>query len=247
MKFLSKLFLLPSVLTIFLSGSLYGQESNDNVKKAFQIAEKNGPALDGVGQLLVVFNDPSENSSAILVAMEKSGSGWITKSDPIHVDIGRNGFAAPGTKRESDGKSPSGLFRLGLLFCYEKNPGTRMPYIQTTSEDKWIDDRYSKDYNRHVRGETDAKSYENLKIRSDAYKYCMVIEYNTHPVVNGMGSAIFFHLFEEIPGPTSGCVALSENDMKWVLGWMNPKFKPSIIMGNEKVLVSGLTKVVSVY
>jgi L,D-peptidoglycan transpeptidase YkuD (ErfK/YbiS/YcfS/YnhG family) len=242
MKFLPKPFLLPFFLTIFLSNSLYGQELNVNVKKAFQIVEKNGTVLDGVGQLLVVFNDPSENSSAILVAMEKSGSGWKTKSDPIRVDIGRNGFAAPGAKRESDGKSPSGLFRMGRLFCYEKSPNTRMPYIQTTNEDKWIDDRYSKDYNRHVRGETHAKSYENLKIHSDAYKYCMVIEYNTHPVVKGMGSAIFFHLFEEIPGPTSGCVALSETDMKWVLAWMNPKLKPSIIMGNEKVLASGLTR-----
>lgn len=247
MKFLLKLFLLQYFMIIILSNSIYGQESKDDVKKAFQIVKKNVAMLDGIGQLLVVFNDPSENSTAILVAMEKSDTGWIAKSDPIRVDIGRNGFAAPGSKRESDGKSPSGLFRMGLLFCYQKTHVTRMPYLQTTNEDKWIDDQNSKDYNRHVRGKTDAKSYENLKIRSDAYKYCMVIEYNTHPVVKGMGSAIFFHLFEEIPGPTAGCVALNEKDMEWVLAWMNPKFKPSIIMGNEKVLVSGLTKVVSVY
>jgi L,D-peptidoglycan transpeptidase YkuD (ErfK/YbiS/YcfS/YnhG family) len=115
-----------------------------------------------------------------------------------------------------------------------------MPFIQTTPEDKWIDDSNSPDYNRHVRGETQAKSYEKLKIRSDEYKYCMVIEYNTHPVVKGMGSAIFLHLSEgEKPNPSAGCVVVTESDMEWLLNWMKPEFKPSILMGNDKVLISG--------
>ena len=116
-----------------------------------------------------------------------------------------------------------------------------MPFIQTTSEDKWIDDPNSVDYNRHIRGGTQAKSFENLKISNDEYKYCMVIEYNMHPVVKGMGSAIFLHLSAgEKPNPSSGCVVVTQKEMEWLLNWMNPELKPSILMGNEKILMAGL-------
>jgi L,D-peptidoglycan transpeptidase YkuD (ErfK/YbiS/YcfS/YnhG family) len=116
-----------------------------------------------------------------------------------------------------------------------------MPFIQTTSEDKWIDDPNSVDYNQHIRGGTQAKSFENLKIRSDEYKHCMAIEYNMHPVVKGLGSAIFLHLSEgAMPNPSAGCVVLTLSDMEWLLNWMNPESKPSILMGNEKILLSGL-------
>jgi L,D-peptidoglycan transpeptidase YkuD (ErfK/YbiS/YcfS/YnhG family) len=117
-----------------------------------------------------------------------------------------------------------------------------MPYFQTTKEDKWIDDPESVDYNRHVRGETKAKSYENLKLDNDLYKYCMVIEYNTNPIVKGKGSAIFLHLSEDPPGATSGCVAITENSMEWILKWMNPELNPSIIMGNKQTLIAGLNQ-----
>jgi len=160
---------------------------------------------------------------------------------PMPVGIGRNGFAAPHAKREGDHQSPTGFFRLGQLFCYDKTVNTMMPFVQTTSEDKWIDDPNSPDYNMHVRGETNAKSYENLKIRSDEYKYCMAIEYNMHPVVKGLGSAIFLHLSEgEKPNPSSGCVVVTQKEMEWLLNWMNPELKPSILMGNEKILMDGL-------
>ena len=116
-----------------------------------------------------------------------------------------------------------------------------MPYIQTTSEDKWIDDPNSADYNRHIRGETTAKTHENLKISSDEYKYCMVINYNMSPVVKGMGSAIFLHLSEgEKPNPSAGCVVVTQSKMERLLKWLNPESKPSILMGNEKVLMDGL-------
>ena len=116
-----------------------------------------------------------------------------------------------------------------------------MPFIQTTRDDKWIDDPNSSDYNRYVRGTTQAGSFENLKINSDEYKYCMAIEYNMNPVVKGMGSAIFLHLsIGDVPNPSSGCVVVTLKDMEWLLRWMNPELNPSIIMGNEQVLKSGL-------
>lgn len=223
--------------------SVNAQKSEYQSGTALTIVKNNGYLLDGVKQLLVVFNKLPENNSAILVVLEKKENDWTPVYTPINVGIGRDGFAAPGTKREGDHKSPSGFFRLGQLFCNDKAVKTKMPYMQITSEDKWIDDPGSDDYNLHIRGLTRAKSWENLKLSDNEYKYCMVIEYNMHPVVKGMGSAIFLHLTKkETPNPTAGCVVMNQRDMEWILNWMDPKLKPSIIMGNEKILISGIKK-----
>jgi L,D-peptidoglycan transpeptidase YkuD (ErfK/YbiS/YcfS/YnhG family) len=223
--------------------SANAQEPGNPAKKALRIVKKNAALLDSIRQLLVVYNETPETNFAVLVAMEKKDKVWRSSSTPIPVGIGRKGFAVPNAKREGDKMSPTGFFSLGQLFCYEKDVDTRMPFIQTTSDDKWIDDPNSPDYNRYVRGTTQAISYEKLKIGDDEYKYCMVIEYNTHPVVKGMGSAIFLHLsMGEKPNPSSGCVVVTQKDMEWLLNWMNPESRPSILMGNELVLMKGLNR-----
>ena len=218
-----------------------GQAKGEAAKKALHIVKINRALLDSVSQLLVVFNGATDQNTAVLVVMEKKNKNWQIKSDPFQVGIGRKGFAAPNAKREGDKKSPTGFYRLGQLFGYDTTVDTRMPYIQTTTDDKWIDDPGSADYNRYIRGVTQANSYENLKIQGNDYKYCMVIEYNMHPVVKGYGSAIFLHLSEgDKPNPSSGCVVVTSGDMERLLKWMNPESKPSILMGNEKVLMSGI-------
>ena len=206
--------------------------------------KRNAILLDSIKQLLVVFNETPESNSAMMVVMEKKDKNWLVISPPLTAGIGRKGFAAPNSKHEGDGQSPTGLFRLGQLFCYEKSVNTRMPYIQTTLEDKWIDDPDSPDYNRYIRGATNAQSYEKLLLSNNDYKYCLAIEYNMHPVIKGKGSAIFLHISEgETINSSSGCVVLLQKDMESLLKWMNPEMKPSILMGNEKVLDGGLKRV----
>ncbi|MFQ3174706.1 MAG: L,D-peptidoglycan transpeptidase YkuD (ErfK/YbiS/YcfS/YnhG family), partial [Flavobacterium sp.] len=191
-------------------------------------------------QLLVVYNYQPGSYRAFFVALEKEGKNWVLKFDPVEVGIGKNGFAPPLDKLEGDGKSPTGIFRLGKLYSYEKRLNTLLENQQVTTEDKWIDDPNSKDYNTYVKGATKAKSYENLLLKNDAYKYCLVIEYNTNPIVKGKGSAIFFHLGVKKPYFTAGCVAIDEEKMKLVVNWLDPKLNPRIIMGNFNVLKSGL-------
>lgn len=241
MKYLICVLLSLFIHLFILNELVNGQDAAKPAKTALRIAKKNTLVYDSIGQLLVVFNEIPESNSAILVALEKRNSKWQIVGHPIPAGIGRKGFAAPGAKREGDNFSPTGLFRLGQLFCYEKEVGTKMPFIQTTADDKWIDDPDSPEYNQYVRGDTKAKSFEKLKIRSDEYKYCMVIEYNSNPVVKGMGSAIFLHLSEsqQQVNPSSGCVVITGQDMEKLLKWMDPEQKPSIIMGNKKMLVGG--------
>jgi L,D-peptidoglycan transpeptidase YkuD (ErfK/YbiS/YcfS/YnhG family) len=238
MKYLNKLLIL--FLMINTASSVFCQINKSALKNALLIVEKNKNILENVGQVLVVYNYKPESFSAVFVALEKKENHWIVKQSPIVVGIGKKGFALPLNKLESDGKSPTGIFKLGKLFSYEKQNKTRLENQQTTKEDKWIDDPNSADYNKFVRGFTTAKSFENLLLKSNAYKYCIVIVYNTNPIIKVKGSAIFFHLGIKEPYFTSGCVAIKEEYMKLMVNWLDPKQNPTIIMGNLDVLKAGL-------
>ena len=238
MKLINKLLVLAAIL--FSITKVEAQTNNSAIENALLIAEKNINQLENVGQLLVVYNEKPESFTAIFLALKKNGDYWVVKQSPIEAGIGKNGFALPLQKLEGDGKSPTGIFKLGKLFSYEKQTNTLLENQQTTKDDKWIDDVNSPDYNKHVSGATDAKSYENLLLNTDVYKYCTVIEYNTNPVIKGKGSAIFFHLALKPASYTAGCVAIKEEYMKLMVNWLDPKQNPTIIMGNLNVLKSGL-------
>lgn len=164
-----------------------------------------------------------------VMALEKIKGKWKLAISPVQASIGRNGFAQENKKMEGDGKTPNGLYALGQLYSYESTVDTKIPFQQVDSLDKWIDDSTSNDYNKYVRGATTANSFENLKLKSIDYKYCMVIEYNTQPVIKGKGSAIFFHVADEKYSPTAGCVAIAEKDMLQFLKWFRPRKKKAML------------------
>ncbi len=234
MKFIYTVLLL-SLCIIGMKPS-FGQLASIHKKEIIQLIKANKEKLNNVDQLVVAINNNDSADKAIVIALEKVNKKWKIKLGPVQASIGRTGFALPGEKMEGDGKSPTGIFDLGQLYTYEASVNTSLPYIQTNSEDKWIDDPNHENYNTHIRGNTTAKSFEHLKLSSIDYKYCMVIEYNTHPVVKGKGSAIFFHLASPNYDPTAGCVAIQESDMDQILLWLDPNKQKAILMGNKNHL-----------
>jgi L,D-peptidoglycan transpeptidase YkuD (ErfK/YbiS/YcfS/YnhG family) len=227
---MKKLFL---VIAILFSQYSFCQSIAINKKEILSIIEKNKQDFDSVQQLLIVVNDNDTSNKAVLVALEKRNKKWKIKYKPMLASIGRNGFALPDKKVEGDGKSPTGIYSLGQLFSYEGSINSELPFIQTAEDDKWIDDTNHADYNRYVKGNTTAASFEHLHLSGIYYKYCMVIEYNTHPVVKGKGSAIFFHVADSNYSPTAGCVAIKEADMNKILYWLKPQLNKAILMGNR--------------
>ena len=181
-------------------------------------------------QIVVAFKLDMKDKDYKVMGLEKAKGKWKLAIAPVKASIGRNGFAKENEKMEGDGKTPIGLYALGKLYSYDDAIDTKLPFQQVDSLDKWIDDSTSNDYNKYVRGETNAKSFENLKLNSIDYKYCMVIEYNTKPVVKGKGSAIFFHVADEKYSPTSGCVAIAEKDMLQYLNWLKPRKKKGMMI-----------------
>lgn len=194
-----------------------------------------GAKLKDSSQCLLVVNDDAASPFATVHALERQRDGWRSVFTPMDAMIGKNGFAPPGEKREGDGRTPSGVFRLGTTFGYGPSADTRMPYRQATAEDIWVDDPGADDYNRWVKkGHTKAASYEFMRREDPLYRYGLVIEYNTNPVVRGHGSAIFFHVWRNRGEPTQGCVALSESDMLKILRWLDPAAKPAALTGTAK-------------
>ena len=187
--------------------------------------------------LLVTGNSFPFFKSRKVYALERTGSEWRRAMEPFDASIGRNGFAPYGEKREGDGRTPSGLYRLGTAFGYAESAATKMPYRQSQPDDVWIDDPNAPDYNRWVKqSQTRALSFEKMKRADHLYKHGMVIEYNTDPVIKGHGSAIFLHIWAGSKSTTAGCVAVSEENLLRILNWLDPAAKPAILMNPEPAL-----------
>jgi L,D-peptidoglycan transpeptidase YkuD (ErfK/YbiS/YcfS/YnhG family) len=196
-----------------------------------------GPILFQSSQVVVVTNDDPRSSVAVLFALEERDGHWQQAFLPMEAVIGRNGFAHIGEKREGDGKTPSGVFPLSIVFGYHKTPPTRMPYRVITREDVWVDDPASPDYNTAVkRDRTAALSFEEMRRHDDLYKYVIVVDYNTMPVVKDRGSAIFIHLWKGPGEPSAGCIALAEDDVRKLIGWLDPLARPVIVLGTPDTL-----------
>jgi L,D-peptidoglycan transpeptidase YkuD (ErfK/YbiS/YcfS/YnhG family) len=133
-------------------------------------------------QLIFATNRDSSSVLVTIHALERNNGVWHLVFPTSTGSIGEMGFAAIDKKREGDGKSPSGIFPLGIAFGYDPSVVTKMPYRQATDDDFWVDDVNSEDYNKWVKGQPNAASWEKMKRDDDQYKHGVVIEYNMHPI-----------------------------------------------------------------
>lgn len=200
------------------------------------------PALTFANEISAELDDlPNEVHQAIVVettgkmtarvsGWERNDSGWTQVINPVNAVIGRNGLAPIGEKREGDGRTPSGTFALRRAFGYEKGAPTGLDYRVVTEKDFWIDAPASPLYNQWVTGDIPEVSHEILRRQDDLYKYVIVIEYNTDPVIPGTGSAIFMHVWRAANKPTAGCVAVAEADILRLLHWLDAHRNPVILL-----------------
>ena len=195
------------------------------------------PFQRGSSQLILVSGEGDSPSAAKVYVLEKRQDRWYLAFAPMDATVGRNGFASPGVKKEGDGRTPSGVYPLPLVFGYKEGVTTRMPYRRATEKDIWVDDPDAPDYNSWVsEGDTRAASFERMRRGDDLYKIGIVIGYNMNPVVRGKGSAIFVHLWKNPGVATSGCVAVREKDISTLIEWLDPLKNPRIAMGRAEAL-----------
>jgi L,D-peptidoglycan transpeptidase YkuD (ErfK/YbiS/YcfS/YnhG family) len=147
----------------------------------------------------------------------------------IPCALGRSGTTS--RKREGDGASPVGRFRLiGAYFRPDRRPRPRtlLPLRAIRPEDGWCDDPGHRLYNRPVRLPFPA-SHEEMWRADHLYDVVVDIAWNRGPTAKGRGSAIFLHLRRPDFAPTAGCVAVSPDAIGRLLARIGPRTRIEIV------------------
>ena len=138
--------------------------------------------------------------------------------------LGKGGVIDASLKREGDGASPIGAWKLRrVLWRPDRGPmpETALPVAPIARDDGWCDAPGDPAYNKLVKHPY-AASAERLWREDHAYDIVVVLGYNDAPVIDGAGSAIFWHLAQPDWRGTEGCVAVSEADMRAALKLAKP-------------------------
>jgi L,D-peptidoglycan transpeptidase YkuD (ErfK/YbiS/YcfS/YnhG family) len=141
--------------------------------------------------------------------------GWLV-AGPFRIACALGPAGIVRMKREGDGGTPAGRFRLlwGYFRPDRKRPDAGgIPLRAMRRETGWCEDSASPRYNRPVR--LPAPDCTDRMWREDRlYDLTFVLDQNFTRRVKGRGSAIFFHLARPGLTPTAGCVAISPSDMR---------------------------------
>ncbi len=160
----------------------------------------------------------------------RSTTGLLTCGNlTLRCALGRSGIRS--TKREGDGATPRGIFRIESAFYRRdrlRRPATGLSVLATKANDGWCDATEDRNYNRRVTHPYPA-SAEHLWRRDGLYDVVVVVGYNRNPRRRAAGSAIFMHVAEKGLRPTEGCVALPRRDLLKVIARIGTRTRLVVI------------------
>ena len=205
--------------------------------------------LASAKQLVVVVSEDWSTVPATLARYERknANSVWRKVGESAAVVVGRNGMgwatdaAAPTKsagplKKEGDGKSPAGVFRLGFAFGLASAKQTKplkVPYVALSDHVECVDDIESSHYNlvvdRNKMAKPDWNSSEKMKQIGEQYRLGVFVEHNTAPTKPGAGSCIFLHIWKDSHTGTSGCTAMASANMERLVTWLDAKKNPVLV------------------
>jgi L,D-peptidoglycan transpeptidase YkuD (ErfK/YbiS/YcfS/YnhG family) len=139
----------------------------------------------------------------------------------IKCAIGKRGIT--NKKVEGDKCTPRGRFKLKYVFYRKervKNIRSKLKIIPIKKNFGWCDDVRSKSYNKFIKFPFKYRA-ERLYLRQNIYDIIVVIDYNFNPIRKKKGSAIFLHIAKNNYSPTLGCIAVSKNDLKYLISIIN--------------------------
>ncbi|MEE2526989.1 L,D-transpeptidase family protein [Hyphobacterium sp. HN65] len=148
-----------------------------------------------------------------------SGAGFA-----FRAALGKGGVIDEASKREGDGATPLGTYRLRrVLYRADRvtRPDTALPVREIRPDDGWCDAPENGAYNRPVRLPYPA-SCEELTRQDELYDIIVILSHNDEPPQPGLGSAIFLHCAKPDYPRTLGCVALKRDDLETVLKTARP-------------------------
>jgi L,D-peptidoglycan transpeptidase YkuD (ErfK/YbiS/YcfS/YnhG family) len=194
-----------------------------------------------VSQIIIGIAPTWNSMHGRLQRFDKTAEGWRAAGPPVPVLFGKSGLAwgrglingqGPPMKMEKDHRAPAGVFRIGMIYTYDRllPPGADYPFHTVGNGDAWVDDVHDPHYNEHVSVDVNNLPpwFEKQKMRRGdfAYRWLVEIRHNADPPVPGYGSAIFFHIRRGPNRPSSGCTTMAEKDLVDLIRWLRTSANP---------------------
>ena len=190
---------------------------------------------DGYDQKVVV-TAGSGSSYGTLVFYEWEEGQWISKFS-CDATVGKNGIST--NYGEGKGRTPEGVFKLGVALSANSIPNSEWPFQQVSSNTCVVDDVNSAYYNtiqnkNNVPSGTSVDPIGNTIVKGYS-TVCIYIEHNgngldSDGVVAGKGSVITLCGRSGSLKPTAGCVDISSSNMTTLLGLLDYSKNPHIEM-----------------
>ncbi len=198
-----------------------------------------------ITQLIIGIAPNWDSMNGRLQRFDKTAEGWQAAGPPVPVLFGKFGLAwgrglITGTdqgpvKKERDHRAPAGVFRIGMIYTYDRSlpAGADYPFHTVGEGDAWVDDVHNPHYNEQVT--VDPKNpppwFEKQKMRRGdfAYRWLVEIRHNADPPWPGYGSAIFFHIRRGPTRPSSGCTTMAEKELVEMIRWLRKEKNPAYV------------------
>lgn len=193
-------------------------------------------------QLVVVTTSGWNQVQGTMHTYQWKANRWSPVLMNIPIVTGRSGLAwgkglhnpnlnKGKLKKEGDGNAPAGIYYLSGLFGYQYI-NVKMNSIVVDEKTLCIDDVKSAYYNRIVRLDSvkkDWDSAETMRMKSDAYKFGIFVDYNSNPANPGKGSCIFMHIWSKSTAPTAGCTAMTEANILKLISFLDKSKNPVLV------------------
>ena len=139
-------------MALILAGNLSAQVVDRNPSNVISTAKK----------LIIVTTPDWKSVGGTMLRYERRKNTWKQVGTPIDVVVGRNGMAWDPSltaelkkypdwiKREGDGRSPAGFFRIARKFGFAPKISKNDFYLPITPTTECVDDVNSKYYNQIV-------------------------------------------------------------------------------------------------
>lgn len=177
---------------------------NDGISDAGATFDTSRFVLPDQASVLVVV-EGTGGTTCKVYAYERMGEGWIPRVVTTG-SLGKNGMS--NNRTEGDKTTPIGLFQMNTPFGQgEKLEGFPSNYIQVDDSYVWEDDTNRLTQNLDKAGERVGSSGY-----SGYYDYVIDAGYNPNAVYK-KGSALFLHCGGDLEEFTSGCVAITRDEM----------------------------------
>lgn len=190
--------------------------------------------------ILGVIDDWSSTRGSLQLFTRTEASAWQPVGTAVPMTIGRTGAAwgiglhpQPATKREGDGKSPAGVFRVRNAYGYaDKAPdGSKLPYTRADGLE-CVDDSASRHYTQILDGAVrtrDWTSSEQMRGKHRFYTWVIDIAHNANAMPKG-GSCIFFHVWGGPDAATDGCTSMDESALVDLMKQLDPAADPVYVL-----------------